>query len=134
MAWIAGKSLSVIFTVTSGSPVTFSILEHAWKEAIDALDITSSSHAGVQALLAGILRGDGRVKCVLNDSNTPYLSATGVRAGNNGVMKFYVGASVFFTVPCMIVEVNYTSQVAGKVEWEGTVKLNAEAGTYSYPS
>jgi hypothetical protein len=57
-----------------------------------------------------------------------------LRAGTNGVLLVYVSAALFFTVPCMVVEVPYTSQVAGVVEWECNVKLNAEAGTYTYPS
>lgn len=134
MGWIAGKSLSTVFTVSGGGAVTFSVIEHSWKELVDKIDITSSGHAGVQATLAGILRGDGRVKCHLNDSNVPWLAATGVRAGNNGVFRFYVGSALFFTVPAMVLEVNYTSAVAGAVDWEGGVTLNSEAGTYAYPS
>lgn len=86
--------------------------------------------------MAGVLRGDGRVKAVLNTDagNLPWQAANGVRAGNNGSMQFFVGPALAFVVPCLVVEVNYTSQVAGKVEWEGSVKLNAEAGAYSYPS
>ena len=136
MAFIPGYDKSVLFTVSGGSEITYSITEHSWKEAVDALDITSSGHAGLQALMSGILRGDGRVKANLNIGSTftPWVAANGIRAGNVGVMKFYVGVALFFQVPVLIKEVSYMSQVAGKVEWEASVGLNVEVGSYAYPS
>ncbi len=136
MPYQAGKDKNIKFTVAGGSEITYDITEHSWKEMIDALDITNTSHAGIQALLAGIFRGDGKFKAVLNTDATkmPWQSANGLRAGNNGVVKFYVGTALFYSVPCMVVDAEITSQVAGKVEWAVSVKLNAEAGTYSYPS
>lgn len=136
MGWEAGKDKSVKFTVAAGVEFTYSVIEHAWKETIDALDITSSGHAGTQALLAGIGRGDGRVKANLNTDagKMPWVAANGIRAGNNGVLKVYVGSALFFTIPAMIKEVNYMIVIANKIEWEAIVGLNAEAGTYAYPS
>jgi hypothetical protein len=136
MAFEAGKNKSVLFTVSGGSEITYSVIEHSWKEAVDALDITSSGHAGIQALLAGIFRGDGRVKCKLQTGGTqqPWSAANGIRAGNNGVMKFYWGTALFHQVPALIKEVSYMSTVASAIEWEANVGLNAEAGTFANPS
>lgn len=136
MPFQAGKDKLVKFTVDGGGEWTIMFQESSWKEAIDKLDVTSSNHSGIQALLAGIFRGEGRVKGVLNSDAgyIPWVAAQGIRAGNKGVMKFYQTTSLFFQVPCLVTDVEYTVQIAGKVEWAGSVSLDAIAGSYAYPS
>jgi hypothetical protein len=136
MPFQSGLTKNVKFTVSGGALISYSIVEHSWEEAVDKLDITSTSHAGIQALLAGIFRGDGMVKAILNTDagNMPWVAANGIRAGNNGVFQFFVSTTLYFQVPAMVVKVKYSSQVAGKVEWAGDISLNAEAGSYAYPS
>ena len=136
MPFQSGATKNVKFTVSGGALIAYSITEHSWEELVDKLDITSTSHAGIQAILAGIFRGTGSVKAVLNTDagNMPWVAANGIRAGNNGVFQFFVSSTLYFSVPAMVMKVKYSSQVAGKIEWAGDIELNAEAGTYAYPS
>jgi len=100
---------------------------------IDKLDVTHTGTLGIQALLAGILRGDGNVKANFDNAQVPSTSPPFIRAGAGGLIDFYLGASTPFTVPCLITKVNYQSTVEGKVEYDFDVSLNSLAGNYVYP-
>lgn len=129
----AGFNKSPTFLVSGGgAAITLNVTGHTWAEMIDALDITHTGTGGVQALLAGIFRGDGNIKGNVDAAILP--STFFIRAGFNGLFGIPLGSPTPFVVPAMIVKVNYQSLVEGKVEFNFDIKLNALAGNYTYPS
>lgn len=135
MAFQSGKDKYVTFQYTgAGAAATLDVTGHSWDEAIDKLDVTSTGHSGVQALLGGVLRGAGTVKANLN-SSTVVTSTTGtirLLAGQWGLLKFYYGYTEPFTVPCMVTKVHHQSEVTGKVEYSFDVELNKDASATAY--
>lgn len=132
MAFQAGYNKGVTLQVSGFAAGVLNIKGHSWSEQIDALDITHTGHAGIQALLAGILRGDGNVKADLDGALAP--PNVGIRAGANALMLFNLGTTTPYQVPLMITKVNYASVVEGKVEYDFDVRLNTEAGAMIRPT
>lgn len=131
MSFQSGFNKGVTWTADNAPSVGWNVTGHDWEEAIDALDVTHTGTGGIQALLAGILRGDGNVKANFDNAVVP--STFFMRAGFNGVMAFFVGGVTPFFVPSMIVKVHYQTVVEGKVEWSAMVRLNALAGLNTLP-
>lgn len=126
------------FEVDGGSEVRIDVTGHSWKEQVDALDVSSTATAQLQALLAGIFRGDGNVKGFVNSAAYPWALGTGpdVRAGNTGTMRLRIGPGVldWFVIPCLITALNTKTEHAGTVEFDFDIKFNVLAdGTYTYP-
>ena len=113
----------------AAAATTLNVTGHSWKEAVDKLDVTHSGTGGQQAVIAGVLRGDGSVKMVFDTSNNPYANPPNILAGVKGVMRFYIGTTTPHTVPCMIVDVTSQTAVEGKVEWNANVTLDYIIGT-----
>lgn len=141
MPFQPGFNKGVTFAPNGGGAVLFNVTGHSWSEFIDKLDVSHSGTAGIQALLAGLLRGDGNMKANIDSAQVVSNPANGIIPGTNGIMNFYLyvgGATGVgtnpFSVPCMIIKVNYKSEVAGKVEYDCDVSLNAIAGGYVRPS
>ena len=126
----AGKTYGVTWTPDGGSTATLNVTDHSWSEMVDAIDVTTTGAAGVQSLLAGILRGEGTVKAFLDisaDSTTFLGSTQAIVAGQNGSMVHLLGTNtnnISYTVPCMITRVNSAVPVNGAVNYEFTVQLN----------
>jgi len=136
MSFLAGYDKKVTWTPAGGALATFNVIEHSWEDAIEKLDITHSGTAGVQYLLAGILRGKGSFKANL-DSTVIITNATyAIIAGQKGVMNFYQFASGAnpYIVPGMIISVPFTSSVPGLVAYTANIELSGDAGTYTRPS
>lgn len=132
---VAGKSQGVTWTPSGGSSTTLNVTDHTWSETIDAIDVTHTGAAGVQTLLAGILRGEGTVKAFLDSgaSSTTFLGTTQqIIAGTNGALLHTLGTNLKYTIPCMITRVNSAVPVNGGVNYEFTVQLNDLAGTGTY--
>lgn len=128
----AGYDKAVFFKPDGGAEQTLDVVDHSWKEMVDAIDVTHTGTNGLQALLAGILRGDGTIKAVLNTSQNPAGPDVALRAGATGMIEFDYGFDVPFTVPCLVVDLLHQSQVAGRVEWTCSVKLSKLSGTGAY--
>jgi hypothetical protein len=117
-----------------GRPIwILNITGHSWKEAVDKLDVTSTLHGGVQALIAGILRGDGNIKGYIDNLN--YIWNAPIRAGVFATMALGVGGVATLTIPGMITTVNEQGTVEGKGEYNFDFSLNllasaAYAGSY----
>lgn len=135
MPFQAGKYRSVTWKYSgAGAAFTLNVTGHTWDEAIDKLDVTSTGHLGVQALLPGILRGDGSVRANV-DSTYVVTNVTGnvrIFAGQNGLLTFDFGYGTPFTVPAMITKVHHQSEVAGKCEYSFDVSLNKDASVTAY--
>lgn len=133
MPFQAGYDKFTRFKPSFGSNfVIMCVTGHSWSEMIDAIDVTSTCHNGIQALLAGILRGEGNVKANVQSDVLPF-NSLGIRAGVNGLLEFYYGYPIPFTAPCMIVKLNHKSAVESKVEYDFDVRLNTLAGAYTSP-
>lgn len=133
---VAGKSLARSWTVSGGSSIALTVTENSWQESVDKIDVTNSTSAGVQMLLAGILRGAGSIKAVL-DSDTGkgfYLAAVGIRAGNKGVFVHTMSTGNAFSVPGLITTVNSIVAIAGAVLYDFNLELDGLSGSYTYPS
>lgn len=121
----------------AGAATLLQVTDHSWKEAVDKLDVSHSGSEGIQALLAGILRGNGTVKAKYNSSAMPHGAPT-IKAGTRGQLQLYLGGATPFLIPGMILEVQYQSAVAGTAEYQFTVELDHNAietmGAYTYPT
>jgi hypothetical protein len=135
--WTNGYTCPVKFTLSGGSEITLQVTDHSWREMVDSIDITHTGSGGIQALLAGIFRGDGSVTAFQDTTGSGtkfYATTVGVRAGAKGVLKHYITSALFYTIPCMITEVTSQSPVAGGVSYSFNVSLDSESGTFTYPS
>ena len=121
---------------SSGGTATINVTEHSWSEMIDKLDVTHSGSAGIQALLAGILRGDGNVKANCDDAQIITSITSSIVAGINGIMSFFLYAvsSNAYVVPAMIQKVNFKSVVSGVASYDFDVSLNGLAGAMVRPA
>jgi len=128
MPFQAGSDKHVTFQPAGLNQVTLNVTGWSWKEAVDKLDFTHTGTGGQQAVLPGILRGDGSVKMNFDSSNNPYASTPNILSGVKGRMDFYLGSAIPFRVPCMIVDVTSQSAVEGKVEWNCNVTLDYLTG------
>lgn len=145
----AGKDKGVNFWPDDGSGYTsIRILSHSWSEQVDKLDVTHTGTGGQQALIPGILRGDGNVKGdwtnVSSGAGWAGVISTNppnIRAGTIGLLQFLLSTSQGFTVPCLVTKVAYQSAVEGKVSYDFDVSLNYFASkdssgsnsNYAYP-
>ena len=121
----------------AGAASLLQVTDHTWKEAVDKLDFSHTGSEGIQALLAGLLRGTGTVKAKFNSTTMPS-GAPSIKAGNRGQLQLFLGGALPFYIPGMITEVQYQSAVAGAVEYQFTVELDhnaiAVSGSYQYPA
>lgn len=108
----------------AGAAVIIHVHKHNYSDKIDRQDVTHSGTNGRQALLATVLRGDGGCEMTLDSSTLPAGTTYNLVPGTNGIFRFLVAPSKFFDVPVMVTEVNYVSEVAGKVTWNTKVELN----------
>lgn len=137
MTFIAGYDKGVTWTPSGGGgDVDLNVTGHSWSEMIDALDVTHTGTDGFQAMISGILRGDGNVKANSDDEVIIGDATKLIRAGQGGVLKFhhYALGGNPFTVPAIITKVNYKSVVEGKAEYDFDVKLNVLEGDYTRPT
>lgn len=136
MAFIAAFNKGVKWTPSAGAQASLNVTEHSWAEMIDAIDVTHSGSGGVQALLASILRGEGNVSAFSDDAQVISNAAINIIGGASGVMLFYhyAAAGNPFTVPAMIIKVNWKTPIANGCQYNFDVKLNSIAGTYARPS
>lgn len=129
MALQAGYDKATYFQPDgAGAAQLLDVVAHSWKEMVDAIDVTHTGTGGVQALLAGVLRGDGMMKAVLNNVKNPMAAGTLLRAGTNGIALFHYGMPVPFSVPCLVKDIAHQAEVAGRIEWTVNVSLNYLAG------
>jgi hypothetical protein len=126
-----GYNKTVTFFVSGGSAATLKITKHSWKESVDKLDVTDTGHAGVQALIAGILRGDGTVEGNVRPTELINDTAPGVIVGAKGVITFNFGAATNWSCPVLITDVNWQSTVQGFPTWNFNVSLDSDSGTYT---
>lgn len=140
MGFQAGYNKGAIWRLaTAGAGTTLRITDHSWAEAVDKLDVTHTGTGGLQALLAGIFRGQGTVKANYDTDRMPHATAPGIRAGLRGELQLDLGGADPFIIPAMITKVNYQSQVQGKVEYSFDVEFDFNAiadgaAAYSYPA
>ncbi len=134
MSFQAGYNKGISFQPTGGAVNAYAVTGHSWSEFVDKIDITHTGTGGIQALLSAVLRGDGNVKANIDSAMIISNPANGIVPGQNGILNFYYyagGANGVgnnpFSVPCMVIKVNYKSEVAGKTEYDFDVSLNTLA-------
>lgn len=129
MGFRAGYNSPVTFRPDGqNETATLNVTGHSWSEMVDKLVADHSGTGGLQALLAGVLRGDGNVKANMDAAAYPWASPLPfIRAGVNGVISFYYGA--FYAVPCMVIKINKQSEVNGLIVFDFDVSLNCLAGS-----
>jgi hypothetical protein len=122
----------------TGGTNRIDVTGHSWAESVDKLDVSSSATSNLQALLAGIFRGEGNVKGFVDTTQYPWLEAVGIRAGQKGYLQLRIGTGTavtdFFQVPCLITKVNEQTEHAGEVRYDFDVNFDAlQGGTYTRP-
>lgn len=136
-----GYNKGTTWNPAGGVQTSIAITDWDWGEKIDKIDITNTSTLGVQALLASILRGTGKVSAFFDSGQLPWAAPLVIKAGSNGVITFVCGSpNTPWSIPAMVTELHNRSEVAGGVKYDFTVELNCLAGvaqaflTYTYPT
>jgi hypothetical protein len=137
----AGFNKGVSFQPTGGVNTAINITKWDWEEQIEKIDISHTGTAGLQALLAGLLRGTGNVEAFFDSANLPWAAAPSIKSGQNGVITFNLGSpNTQWIVPSLVVKVHAQSEVAGGVKYNFDVELNCLCGvnqaftSYVYPT
>lgn len=137
MAFLVGYDKKASWLILGGAgPVALNITEHSWSAMVDKLDVTHTGTGGVQAVLAGILRGDGNVKANSDDAVIiSNIANVGIVPGASGTLYLYhyAAASNPFVIPGTILRVNYKSVVNGVANYDFDVCLNRLLGVYTPP-
>jgi hypothetical protein len=134
VAFQAGFNKGVVWVSSlSQAPAGLNVLDHAWKEIADWLEVTHSGTGGFQASLPGIIRGDGNVKANSDDAQVIAQSSIAIVAGGQGVLAFFHYATVLasFKVPAQVTDVEYKTVVNGVCNYSFNIKLNILAGVYT---
>ena len=129
MAYQAGFDKGVSFQRDGAGSVVLNIQEWTWAEEVMKLVITHSGSQGVQAVIAGILSGEGNVQANVDAAALPS-GAAGIRAGVKGTIVMATGAGTPFSIHVMIVKVNWRSIVTGLVTYNFDVTLDSTSGSY----
>ncbi len=134
MPFKAGFNISFGFQLDGlGATSIVSIYDSSWKEAVDKLDVCSSATLGLQALLAGILRGDGSFKGYIDTLFLPWGAPIPfLVSGATGMLLAGFGTFSPFSVPCLITDVTSAGAVNGVMNWTVNCGLNILAGTRVY--
>lgn len=107
-----------------------------WKESVDVLDVTHSATAGIQAVIAGVFRGEGNLKCNMDSAALLWATAGGaIIAGTKGVINLNANTpNTDWVIPIMIKEMHGKSEVAGKVELDFSIVIDELSGSYVRPT
>lgn len=137
----AGFNKGATFTPAGGVAAVLNITAWDWGEKIDKVDITHTGTGGVQALLAAILRGTGKVSAFFESAAMPFSNPPNLKPGTNGSITFSLGApNTQWIIPVMVTELHFQNEVTGGVKYDFTVEMNALAGvnqalvTEAYPT
>jgi hypothetical protein len=134
MSFEAGYDKGVKFTPTGTSGIELNITGWTWAEEVNKLDVTNTGTSGIQALIAGVLRGDCNITANLDGDFMP--NDFSMRAGIKGVIlasagRFSVSGVIRrIQIPVMVIKVNYESKVDGLVSWNCDASLDFLSGTY----
>jgi hypothetical protein len=126
----AGKNISAKWTPDGGAEVTLCVTDFDFSLDVDAEDITDSCSSGYQVLLANIRSATGTLTGNYDASSSLAHSATLV--GTKGIVKMYLTASKYFTIPIMITKTPFKAAVRGKVTYSWEFQLSGDAGTLAY--
>lgn len=132
MAYVAGYSQGVAFTVSGGGSVALNVTGHTWMEKVQDLVTTHTGSGGIQERIAGIFDGEGTVDANIDAAALPWDTAPGVRAGAKGTITHAVGGSTPFSIKVMITEVMSKSVVNGLVTYSFKTVLDNTSGSSAY--
>jgi hypothetical protein len=110
---------------------TLNITSWTWEERVKELITTHSGTVGVEAMIAGILSGEGTIEANLQSDAIFHTGTNAVRAGMKGAIGLAAGLSSPFAIHCMVTRVNWKSVVDGLVSYNFNVKLDATSGSYT---
>jgi hypothetical protein len=135
MAFQPGYSRGNTFQLDgAGSPTTLKVTGWNLNDTVDVLDVTHSESSGQQALLAGILRGEGNVTANVDAAALPNATAPGLVAGAKGTLTANVGGSTPWSIHCMVTAVHWASVVNGLVTYNFDWKSDSLSGSYTRPT
>lgn len=134
MAYVPGKALVTTWTPSGGSSYTIPVLDDNGDDGGDVLDATNTTHAGEQAVMAGIHRVTKNVKFLL-DTAAPLFTATrNIKFGAKGTLSTEFSSGNAESLPCMISRVGRSRACNGLVTIDVTVVSDAITGSMTYPS
>src|ERR1041384_805735 len=134
MAFRQGYDLGATFKLDgAGTATTLNITAWSWAEEVMKLVTTHTGSAGIQAVLAGILDGEGSVEANVDIAALPNAAAPGIIAGAKGTITFNTGTSVVYSIHVMVTQVPWKSSVNGLLQYSFNVTLDSTTGTYVRP-
>lgn len=135
MSFTAGATNSVSIKDNAATSYTeLCDFRHSMSISDEGHEITSSCHEGVQAFISSVLRGEGTASFHIRSTQYPWSGSINIKAQAKGLLKFEFGDAQQFVFPYYISRVQYENETAGGSDYTASFKLNAEAGSLSYPS
>lgn len=130
--FVAGYNKGVTFQLSgAGGATTLLVKSWSWDEAVEKLDVTHTGTTGIQAVIAGILRGDGTVEANVDITALPNATPPTIIPGSKGTITFNVGSSTPHSCPVMVAKVHWASAVDGVVNYSFDTTLDYLTGTYT---
>jgi hypothetical protein len=134
MAYRAGYDLGATFTVDGGGAVAINITSWSWSERVRELITTHTGSSGREAMIAGVLSGEGTVEANVDIAALPNAAAPGIIAGAKGTIVWDCGVGTDWSVHVMITQLNFKSSVDGLLTYNFNVKLDNTSGSYTRPA
>lgn len=108
------------------------ISAHDWAEEVMALEVPNSATAGMDAVIAGLLKGNGNVKGYIDSLQYIWAPIPFIRAGVTGRFNLGVGGAIPFSIPAIVLKVHESDVVNGVASWDFDIRLSALASTGTY--
>jgi hypothetical protein len=134
MAYRAGYDLGVTFQLEgAGGATSLAITSWSWSERVRELMTTHTGSSGREAMIAGVLSGEGTVEANVDIAALPVAAAPGIIAGAKGAIVFDTGTTTDWTVHVMVTQLNFKSSVDGLLTYNFNVKFDSTINTYTRP-
>lgn len=122
----------------AGAYTQVDVYGHSLSESDEGHDVTSTLHAGFQAKVLSVLRGQITIRGHLKQGSYPW--GYPIKAQGTGLIKVQFGSQQPFIMGYYISQVAYSNETAQGTDFEATFQMNAEVNpttpsqTYQYPS
>ncbi len=134
MAYVAGHSQGVSFTLDGGGLVELNVRAHDWEEFVKELETTHTGSAGIEAVIAGLLGGRGNVEANVDAAALVNATSPGVKAGAKGSLNFKYGGATGLIAHVMITKLHWRTVVDGLVTYSFACRIDSTSGTYTRPT
>jgi len=127
----AAHSLAVTFKLDGAMAATTLLVKNTtWDEKVAKLITTHSGSGGKEAVIAGILSGDGTVEANVDTTVMPQAAAPGIVAGAKGTLTWDNGGVTPWSIHVMITQINWRGPVDGLLTYNFNCCMDSSSGAY----